>query len=378
MSFAWPLALYSLALLPVLLGLYLWQLRRRRRRAVTYSSVALIRAASPRRSAWQRHVPFALVLCVLACLAVAAARPQVETDVPVSSSSVIVALDVSGSMCATDVEPNRLTAAQAAVRDFVRRQDSSTRIGLVVFAGFAEVAVAPTKERKELLRAIDSLTTGRGTTIGAAILKSVDAIAQINEDVAPVPPVASAEPDGLDLEPSPSPSSGTPAPRRKSYAPEIVVLLTDGANTQGITPEEAADVAASRGVRVYPIGFGTQNPTTMVCTAEQLGGRGFDYFGGGGGSGGGFGGGGGGAGGGPPRNFLVADEGTLKKVASVTGGAYFAASDADQLQRVLKNLPRQIEIQQRDEEVSVALVGVGAVLMLLTLLAAARWTAFPS
>lgn len=386
MHFEWPLALYSLLLLPVLVGLYLWQLRRRRRRAVSYSSVALIRAAAPRRSAWRRHIPFALLLCVLASLAGASGRPQLETDVPVASSSLIMALDVSGSMCATDVDPNRLTAAQDEVRNFVRSQDQTTRIGLVVFGGFAEVAVAPTNEREELLRAIDSLTTGRGTAIGAAILKSVDAIAQINEKVAPIEPVPSTGEAPFGAEPSPGPSS-EPRPRRRSFAPEIVVLLTDGANTQGITPLEAADLAASRGVRVYPIGFGTQNPSTMVCTAEQLGGRGFDPFGsgGGGGLGGGFGGGSGGSGGGgsgdrggPPRNFLVADEATLKQVASVTGGAYFSAANADQLQTVLKNLPRQVEIQQRDEEVSVVLVGAAALLLLLTVLAAARWSAFPS
>jgi Ca-activated chloride channel family protein len=375
MHFEWPLALGSLVVLPVLLVLYLWQLRRRRRQAVSYSSVALIRAASPRRVAWRRHVPFALLLCVFASLSMATARPQMETDVPVAASSLIMALDVSGSMCATDIEPNRLTAAQDAVRKFVRAQDPTTRIGLVVFAGFAEVAVAPTNERDELLRAIDSLTTGRGTTIGAAILKSVDAIAQINEKVDPVASGRDAERDGFAFgaESSPSPSSGTPEPRRRSFAPEIVVLLTDGANTQGITPVEAAEIAASRGVRVYPIGFGTQNPTRMVCTAEQLGGRGFDNFGSGG-----FGWRGGGGGSGPPANFLVADEGTLKKVASVTGGAYFGANDANQLQKVFEKLPRQIEVQQRDVEVTVVPAGLAVLLMLGTVWAAARWTAFPT
>jgi Ca-activated chloride channel homolog len=330
---------------------------------VTYSSVALIRAAAPPRSAWRRHVPFALVLGVLACLGVAAARPQVRTDVPVSGSAVILALDVSGSMCATDVDPNRLSAAQAAVRDFVRAQNSSTRIGLVVFSGFAQVAVAPTTKREELFHAIDSLTTGRGTTIGAAILKAVDAIAQINPDVAPAESGAATEPDGS--------GSGPPSARAGSFAPEIVVLLTDGANTVGIAPADAAKIAASRGVRVYPIGFGTRNPTTRVCTAKQLGGRGFDAFGQGGfGPGGGRGQGRG--------NFLVADDATLKEVARVTGGAYFAASDADQLQSVLEDLPTQVEIQRRDVELSVVLVGLATLLVLLTVWAAARWTAFPA
>jgi Ca-activated chloride channel family protein len=357
MGFAWPFALLSLLVLPVLAGAYLWQIRRRRRRAVTYSSVALIRAAAPSRTAWRRHVPFVLMLCVLACLGIASARPQIKTEVPVAGSAVILALDVSGSMCATDVDPNRLSAAQAAVRDFVKTQNSGTRIGLVVFSGFAQVAVAPTTERDELFSAIDSLTTGRGTTIGAAILKSVDAIAQIDRNVAPSDTAASPEPNGA------------PAPRTGSFAPEIVVLLTDGANTSGIEPAEAAKVAAARGVRVYPIGFGTRNPTSMVCTAKQLGGRGFDNFGRGG-----FGRGGGG----PQGNFLLVDEGTLKKVASVTGGTYFSASDAGQLQGALKNLPRHVEIQHREVEVSVALVGLAALLVLLTGWAAARWTAFPT
>jgi Ca-activated chloride channel homolog len=362
MVFAWPLALVSLLALPILVGAYVWHIRRRRRRAVTYSSVALIRAAAPARTAWRRHVPFALMLAVLACLAVASARPQVRTDVPVAGSAVILALDVSGSMCATDVNPNRLSAAQAAVRDFVRSQNSSTRIGLVIFSGFAQVAVAPTTERAELFRAINSLTTGRGTTIGAAILKAVDAIAQINPDVAPAD--ASSEPDGS--------GSGHSPTRPGSYAPEIIVLLTDGANTAGVGPVDAAEIASSRGVRVYPIGFGTSNPTALVCTAAQLGGRGFGTFGPGGGPGPG------GRGGPVRHNFLIADDATLKKVASVTGGEFFSAKDAKQLQSVLKGLPRQVKIQQRKVEVSVVFVGLATLLLLLTGWAAVRWTAFPT
>jgi Ca-activated chloride channel family protein len=356
---------------------YVWQLRRRRKRAVRYSSVALVRAAAP-SSTWRRHLPFALVLGAFALLGVAAARPQISADVPVSESAMILALDVSGSMCSNDVRPNRLSAAQAAVREFVQAQDSSTRIGLVLFSGFAEVAVAPTTGREELVRAIDSLTTGRGTTIGAAILKSVDTIAEINPDVAPADPGAAAGtgssgarpgagagPTGPSTGPPGGASPGPPARAPGTFAPEIVVLLTDGANTRGIEPVAAAEIAAERGVRVYPIGFGTRNPTTMVCTAAQLGGRGFDGAGPAAGRGGG-------------RNFLVADEATLREVASVTGGEYFSANDADRLQTVLQDLPRSVAIQHRDIEVSVWLVGVAAALLLASLWAAARWTAFPN
>jgi Ca-activated chloride channel homolog len=354
MGVGWPLALLSLLVLPLLVAAYVRQIRRRRRAAVRYSSVALIRAAAPPRSAWRRHMPFALLLAALAALGVAAARPTVSMDVPVSESALILALDVSGSMCATDVAPNRLTAAQAAVRNFVRTQDPETSIGLVLFSGFAQVAVAPTTDREPLLRAIDSVTTGRGTTIGTAILKSVDAIHEINPDVAPA-------------EPGPADGAGSRGPREPgTFVPEIVVLLTDGRNTRGIPPSEAAAIAAERGVRVYPIGFGTRNPTSMVCTAAQLGGGSFSGPGGSGYRGGGG------------RNFLIADEPALREVATITGGEYFAATGAERLQTVLEDLPRSVQSQRRDVEVSVVLAGLAALLVLVGVWAAARWTAYPT
>ena len=137
------------------------------------------------------------------------------------------------------------------------------------------------------------------------------------------------------------------------------MLLTDGANTRGVTPEEAAEQAAARGVRVYPIGFGTTEPTQMVCTRDQLGGGLFD------GPPGGFGGGLGPGG----RNFLVVDEEALQTVARTTGGEYFKASDADQLQGVLDDLPKHVDLQERDVEISVAFAGLAALLLLLGLVA---------
>jgi Ca-activated chloride channel homolog len=363
-SFAWPLALLALLVVPALLALYVRELRRRRRRAVRFSSVALIRAANPPRVGWRRHVPVALLLAALAALGLAAARPQVGVDVPLAQSSIMVAVDVSGSMCSTDVAPNRLTAAQNAVRDFVAAQDSDTRVGLVIFSGFAQVAVAPTTDREPVLRAIDAATTGRGTAIGAAILKSVDAIAEIDPAVQPTAGSISTGPGGAVTVPTGPPR----APG--SYVPEIVVLLTDGANTEGVEPVDAARVAAAQGVRVYPIGFGTRNPASLVCTAAQLGGRNYDGFGAGPSY---LGGGGGGA-----RNYLVVDEPTLRKVADITGGQYFAAGDADRLQTVLKDLPHAVATQHRDVEVTAGLAALAALLLLGTGWAAARWTPFPS
>ncbi|GEL23776.1 UPF0353 protein [Pseudonocardia sulfidoxydans NBRC 16205] len=356
MDLQWPWLLATLFVVPLLAGAYVWQLRRRRRHAVRFSSLAVVRAAAPKRPGWKRHAAIALVLACLAFLGLAAARPSAQVDVPVSQAAVIVALDVSGSMCATDVDPNRLAAAQQAVRRFVEEQDPQTRVGLVVFSGFAQLAVPPTTDHDAVTAALDQLTTGRGTTIGSAILKSVDAISEIDPDVAPADPAPGAPP---------------PPPRAPgTYAPEIVVLLTDGANTTGVTPQDAAKVAAERGVRVYPIGFGTDTPTSMVCSAAQLGRTGDGRFGGGYGSYSG-----GGAGGG--RGYLVADDGALQEVADTTGGRYFAAADADRLQSVLSDLPRTVDVQRREVELGVFLV-VAAVLALLGgLWAASRWTTFP-
>lgn len=355
MEFGWPLGLLALVALPTLATAYLWQLRRRRRQAVRFSSIALVRAAAPPRRRWRRHAPVVLLLASLALLGLAGARPQVRAAVPVSTSAVILAIDVSGSMCSTDVDPNRLAAAQDAMRAFIRGQGDGAQIGLVVFSGFAQLAVAPTTDRDALLQAVDSLTTGRGTTIGAAILKSIDAIAEINPAVRPVDTQA----------PDPPPGAGSaPVPP----VPEIVVLLTDGANTRGVTPQDAAKEAAARGIRVYPIGFGTQNPAPMVCTTKQLGGNLFEGFGGG--NLGGLGRGG--------RSFLRVDEGALRTVARTTGGEYFKANDAGQLQTVLHDLPKHVQVQERDLDVSVGFAAAGALLVVAALGAAARWTGFPS
>jgi Ca-activated chloride channel family protein len=365
-SFGLPLLLLVLLTVPLLLGVYVWQLQRRRRQAVRFSNVALLRLAGAGSRSWRRHVPIALVLGALALLGLASARPLVRVQVPNSSSTIILALDVSGSMCATDVVPNRLSAAQAAVKSFVQGQPGDTKVGLVVFSGFAELAVPPTVDREELLAAIDAVTTGRGTTIGSAILRSIDAIAELDSSVPPSDAVdAPADSPGL-ADPTPTPSvgsggagggvGGSPGAggARGDVAPEIVVLLTDGANTRGVTPAQAAEQAAARGVRVYPIGFGTTNPTQMACSRDQYGafaqppGRGLGgYIGSTGG-----------------RNFLVVDEAALKGVAQTTGGEYFAATDADGLTKVLADLPKHVTVSEQDIDLSAGFAIAAAVLLL--------------
>jgi len=354
MSFATPLALTGLLIVPLLLGGYLWQLRRQRKNAVRFSSVALVRQAMPKRSRWRRHVPIGLFLAAIAALSVGAARPRVTQDILINKTSIILTLDVSGSMCATDVTPNRLTAAQNAAKEFVKNQVAGTRIGVIAFANFAQLIVPPTRDKGDLLRAIDSLTTARGTVIGAATLQAVDTIASIDPNVAPVDPDVVAQANEGDRDggrATPADVVRAPVPP-EGYVPDIVVLLTDGANTRGIPPLDAAKQAAARRVRVYTIGFGTDKATALVCTAAQ---RGADVFDGGGG-GPGFGTGGG------RRNFLDRDETTLKAVAAVTGGTYYQAQDADQLRDVFAKLPSDIHNQREKHEISVWFVILGALL----------------
>jgi Ca-activated chloride channel family protein len=337
MSLSWPWALLALLAVPLLLVARWWLNRRRKRAAVTVSSVALIRAALPGRTAWRRRIPVFLFLAGLLALAGAVARPQASMSVPSNNTTILLAIDVSGSMCNTDIAPNRLTVAADAAREFVEAQDGETRIGLVAFSGIAGLLVAPTTDKEPLLDSIGTLKAGRGTAIGQAILTSIDAIAEKNPDVAAT---------GVELD-------ALPPGATEDYEPDTIVVLTDGSNTTGVDPVTAAEQAAARRLRVYTIGFGTTEPQQLVCTADQI--NGDSPFGGGRNWGGGFGGGGrGGA-----REI---DEEALTQVADLTGGRYFKAQDAEQLTDVLADLPGEFGLVKQNVEVTVWFVLLGVLL----------------
>jgi len=364
MKFLWPWLLLLLSLIPLLIAAYIWILRRKRKFAVRYSSLSLIREALPRRSRWRQHLPFVLFLLALAALVTAAARPVAEVQVPLSRTTIILALDISRSMCATDVSPNRLAVAQEAALAFIENQADDTRIGIVAFAGFAEIIVPPTYDKQALTDAIKNITTSIGTAIGSATLKAIDAIAEVNEAVAP---------SGVNLRPE----SDETSLELDFYQPDIIVLLTDGANTRGPQPLGAAQQAADRRVRVYTIGFGTTNPVQMVCTPGQLGsdifyegfgGRSFD---GGGGFGSAFG------DGGRFRRYLMLDEPTLRGMAELTGGAYYRAEDAEQLYDVFVNLPSDIVLQKDRLEISAIFSIIGALFAALAVALSTIWHRFP-
>lgn len=349
MNLLWPWFTLLLLIIPVILGIYIWILRRKRRYAVHYSSLSIIREAIPRRSRWRRHVPFLFFLLGVSCLIIAAARPVIEIEVPTSRTTIILALDISRSMCANDISPNRLTVAQDAATRFIENQVEGTQIGIVAFARLAEVIVQPTDDKEVLQEAIANLTTSFGTAIGSATLKSIDAIAEINPAVPPSGP----EIYFTDQE-------------NPEYQPDIIVLLTDGANTHGQLPLDVAQQAADRQLRVYTIGFGTTRLTKMVCSREQLGSDfirpGSIAFG---------------ASLSNIAQYLLLDEPTLQGVAEITGGTYYRAENADQLFEVFLNLPNQIMLQKENLEISVLFSTLGALFIFLAVMLSLLWNRFP-
>jgi len=367
MNFLWVDLLILLAVLPLLVIAYIWSLRRRRPTGVRYSSLSLIREAAPGRSSLRRHLPFVLFVAALGALVLALARPVVILAVPTNQTTIILTIDVSGSMCSSDIPPSRLEAAEAAAAAFVKGQADSTRIGIVAFSGYAEVIQPPTNDKTALLNALASLATGRRTAIGEGILASIDAISEVD------PSVAKSQSDtSTGVAPTPVPQG--------AYAPDIVVLLTDGVSNSGVDPIEAAQQAVDRGVRVYTIGFGTADGGSLspTCAPQFLGREpGGGGFGGGGGGpgGGGFGGGGGGGGGGGFRRGI--DDVTLQKIADMTGGTYHPAETASQLNGVFQNLPLNLVLKHEVTEVGFAFVGFGGLLSALALLLGKAWRPLP-
>lgn len=342
MNLLWPGFLILLGIIPLLVGFYIWMLRRRRRYAVRYSSLVLVREALGKQSRWRRHLPFALFLLALASLVMALSRPVTTVTVPYGQVSIILAMDVSKSMCSTDVPPNRLEAAKEAALSFIQRQNSNTQIGIVAFAGFAELIQPPTGDQELLQDAIDRLTPARRTAIGSAIVKSLEAIAEVNKSVAPI---SNDQASGIQVAPVP----------KGQFAPDIIVLLTDGASNTGPMPLDAAQLAVDRGIRIYTIGFGTENGSIMNCGGSS---ESNDWFGGGQFFGG-F------------RRGI--DEWTLTRIADMTSGKYYSARSAGELQKVFESLPTHLMIKQETMEISVGFAAVGALLAGLAILLSLIW-----
>ena len=355
MSLLWPGSLILFLLIPMIVVVYLLILRRRRGFAIRYSSLSLVREAAAHQSWLRRHLPFILVLLALSSLVMALGRPVATVTVPSNRATILLTIDVSRSMCSTDIPPNRMEAAKDAAISFIQDQGAAgAQIGIVAFAGFAELVEPPTNDVGELENAVQGLTTARRTAIGSAILRAIDAISEIDNRVAPSElgvPADSVPPEG-------------------EYVPHIIVLLTDGASNAGPFPLTAAQQAADRRIRVYTIGFGTINNTSpMNCGDFQE----LDQFGGGGGFG--FGSPFAGGGGGGFRREL--DEATLKQIADMTGGSYYAATSASELNDVFQNLPTYLVTTRETIEISAYFTTIAALLLIAAMILSFLWHPVP-
>jgi len=331
MTFLWPEALWLLAALPLLVAVYLILMKRRKKLALRYSSLSLIRDSIGAGQSVRRHVPAALFLAALAGMLLAGARPAAIVTLPSQHETVILAIDVSGSMKAEDVKPNRLAASQAAARAFIGETPRSTRIGIVAFAGSASLVQAPTQNRAEASAALEQFQLQHATAIGSGILVSLKAI------------FPEAEFDPFNLKPRlASAAAGGSAPVKPgSYGSAAIILLSDGQTTTGPDPVEAARVAAGRGVRVFTVGVGT--PEGEILTGEGWSIR------------------------------VRLDEEALKQIADLTGGEYFYAGTAADLRKVYAALNSKLVMEKKETEITAFFAVASALLALLSAALSLAW-----
>jgi Ca-activated chloride channel homolog len=341
-TFLWPEMLWLWLAVPALIGIYLLVLRRQRKAAWRFASVGLVRQAAG--SARRRHVPPLLLLASIALLITAVARPATMITLPTHHQTVMLAVDVSISMRAQDVAPDRITAAQEAAMTFVREQPRNTRIGVVQYAGTAALVQPPTSSREDVLGAIERLQLNRATAIGSGILVSLMALFP-DLKVELTPP--------RNLRGEPMPVRGRPPQIRVvdppgfvpvapgSNASAVVVLLTDGQNTTGPDPVEAARVAAQRGIRIYTVGIGTPEGQMIQFEGWQV--------------------------------RVRLDEDTLKQVAAMTQAEYFHAATAEELQRVYQALNARFTLERRQTEVTALFSAAAGLLSMFAGLLSLLW-----
>ena len=347
LTFEWPELLWGLFALPVLVLLYMLSLRRRTRAAFRYASLALIKRAVL-GYAWRPHVPPAIFLGAIAVLLLGLARPHSVLPLPTQKQTVLLLMDVSGSMRAEDVKPNRLVASQLAARTFVAEQPRHTRIGVVAFAGTAQLVQPPTYNREDVVAAIDRFQLQRGTAIGSAIVVGLATL--FPEAGLDVEVFESASGDGLEqlrrLEPrrpSPLPSdrhaSGTGAASEElrkpgAYNEAVMVLLTDGETTTGLHPLLAARMASDRGVRIYTVGVGTKVGTAIRFEGWSV--------------------------------HVRLDEDALRSIATMTQGEYFRADSASDLKKIYETLSARLVVESRRVELTALLAAVAFALLLVS------------
>jgi Ca-activated chloride channel family protein len=338
----WPRMLWLLALVPLLVFAYYRLLARRRQAHARLAGLSRLSATGAAGARLLRHVAPLLFLAGLTALIIAVSRPQALVSLPSVHNSIILAIDTSGSMRATDVKPNRLDAAQAAARAFVENRQRHTRIGIVSIAGNASVVQSPTDNREDLLKAIERLQLQPGTAVGTGIYVSL----------------ATLLPDaGIDVEslvygwspryPRRWSSDGRLIEERKPVPPgsnrsAAIVLLSDGESNHGPDPLDAAKLAAEHGVRIYTVGIGSPEGVTLGFSGWSM--------------------------------RVRLDDSTLKRIADTTHGDYYAATSAPDLKKLYEQWSARVVVERkRATEVTALFVAFGALLLVISALGSVLW-----
>ncbi len=327
-GFYWPKLLWLLAALPLLVLLHGWVVRRKRRALAKVANLAMMREAAASIGGVRRWLPPVLYLVAVAAATLAIARPHATITVPSAQRTIILAMDVSGSMRAKDIPPSRLVAAQEAARTFVKTVPATTRLGVVAFAGTAAVVQHPTQNREDVLAAIDRFQLQRGSAIASGIIVSLATIfpgqgIEVTE---------TGPPRGMPRIPNPEKKEFTPVPPG-SYESAAIILLTDGQRTAGPEIAQAIKMAAERGVRVFTVGIGT--PAGEALSFEGMSMR------------------------------VKLDEGALKQIANATRGDYYAGTSAEELVKIYQTLNAKLVFERKDMEITALLTAAAAVLALV-------------
>jgi Ca-activated chloride channel homolog len=342
MTFLWPEMLWLLLIVPALVAVYFFLLRRKKEAALRYASLSLVKEALGAGQRFRRHIPPLLFLVALIAMITAIARPAAIVTLPSQHRTIILAMDVSGSMRATDVQPNRISAAQAAAKAFVAEQPSNVRIGVVSFAGTAAVVQPPTQNREDIYAAIDRFQLQRATAIGSGIIVSLATIfPDAGIDVSSLIYGGNAS-RGIPLDQARKTDKPafTPVPPG-SYTSAAIILLTDGQRTTGPDSIEAARMAADRGVRIFTVGFGTKSGETIGFEGWSM--------------------------------RVRLDEETLKAIANITRGEYFYAGSATDLKKVYQSLNDRLVLEKKDMEISALFSAAAAAIAVVSVLLSLLW-----
>ena len=342
MTFLWPEMLWLLVTVPALIAAYFLLLRRQKETALRYASLSMVKEAMSAGRTFRRHIPPLLFLIALVAMIAAVARPAAVITLPSQHQTIILAMDVSGSMRAMDVQPNRLSAAQAAAKAFVAEQPSNVRIGVVSFAATASVVQPPTHNRDDIIAAIDRFQLQRGTAIGSGIIVSLATIfPEAGIDVSSLIYGRNA-PRGVPLDQigkTEKPAFRPVAPG--SYTSAAIILLTDGQRTTGPDSLDAARMAAERGVRVFTVGFGTRSGETIGYEGWSM--------------------------------RVRLDEETLRTIAKVTLGEYFYAGTATDLKKVYESLNSRLVLEKKNMEIGALFSAGAAVIALFSAVLSLLW-----